>query len=191
MTQSSPGFVRNWMLLLVAMAGCAFTLGGCERPFIARDIYFDNSADRDTEVTQVVLVALSQDEYQSVGKSDKPSTERESEFESKVAGAWGPRARVVRFTGPSDTHVVLSKGDPLWKAFRAAKDAKGNPAEWCALIIVAKDWKEGDRWSTAYRAAPADEIPDDRPAVTFKWTLEGPGGAGAPVCLSKQDPAGQ
>ncbi len=181
-------FIRNRIACLVGVIGVAIMMGGCAKPFIARDIYYDNTADTVTKGrTEVALVALSQDEYQSVGKSRKPDEERSTEFRRKFENEWRDRSVVVPLVGALEGHRVLGKDDPLWKRFRAATDAKGNPAEWCALIVLSRNWKDGDGWSAAYRGAPEDEIPEDRPAVTFKWTLDKPDGAGAPACLSKQN----
>ncbi len=178
---------RNWTAILIGLIGAAVLLGGCAKPFIARDIYYDNTSDTVTERTEVALVALSQDEFQSVGTSGKPAAERSAEFRRKFENEWRDRSVVVPLLGSLESHRIIGKDDAAWKRFRAATDPKGNPAEWCALIVVSKNWKDGDRWSSAYRAAPEDEIPADRPAVTFKWTLDKPEGAGAPVCLSKQN----
>jgi hypothetical protein len=184
-------FVRNHAACLVGMICAAMFLGGCAKSFIARDVYYDNTSDTVTEKTEVALVALSQDEYQSVGKSGKPAAERSAEFRRKLGNEWRDRSVIVPLLGSIETHRIVGKDDPVWKRFKAATDPKGNPTEWCALIVISKNWKDGDRWSAAYRGAPEDEIPSDRPAVTFKWTLDKPDGAGAPVCLSKQDGSAQ
>jgi hypothetical protein len=191
MITATSGFLRNWILLAVTLVACVMTLGGCDKPFIARDVYFDNSADRGTETTRVVLVALSQDEWGSVERSAKTVTEREADFLAKMEGEWGGRVRPVELEGASERHLVLAKSDPLWKSLPKAKDQKGNPVVWCTLIVVSKNWKSGDRWAAAYRGAPADAISEDQPAVTFKWVTTVPGGAGAPICLSVQSPSGQ
>lgn len=185
----NPCSIRNRLLLLLVMAGFAVPLVGCDKPFIARDVYFDNSADRETERTEVVLVALSQDEWGSVEKTAKSDAERSKDFVAKVDADWNGRAKLVALDGASEMHMVLSKGDPMWKSFLKAKDPKGNPAVWCALIVVSKNWKTGDRWASAYRGAPDDQIPAEQVAVTFKWVAERSGGGGKPVCLSSQPPS--
>jgi hypothetical protein len=186
--------IVNRLFLLLVMGGFAMNLVGCAKPFIPRDVYYDNSADTDTEETQVVLVALSQDEWGSVEKTaKKKDTERSKQFEAKIGSAWSGRAKLVTLSGASEMHTVLSKDDPMWKSFLKAKDPKGNPVVWCALIVVGRNWIPGggDGWASAYRGAPEDEIPAEQPAVTFKWIAKSSGVGGMPVCLSSQRPSGQ
>jgi hypothetical protein len=182
--------ILNRLFLLLVMGGFAMNLAGCAKPFIPRDVYYDNSADTDTEQTRVVLVALSQDEWGSVEKMATSDRKRSEDFIAKVDADWRGRAKLVALDGASEMHMVLSKSDPIWKSFLKEKDPKGNPTVWCALVVVSKNWKPGDLWASAYRGAPDDEIPDEQVSVTFKWVAERSGSGGKPVCLSSQRPSG-
>lgn len=161
-------------------------LTGCDKPFYARNVYFNNSDDRGSR-TAVAVVALTESEFkelQAVQALDKRAAfERDME---EPTGRWAHRSKVVELTSKKADHLILGKNDELWKNFRNAKNGVGAPAVWFAVLVVDTNWtpKVQEEWIACYKASPDDEL-GELPAVEFNWTP-----TKGVACLSKEGTGG-
>lgn len=185
---------RPWLPLIFGLLCSIAFLGGCTPRFVARDVYYDNTLAPRFSKTEIALVALSQEEYKRLEsmKSEESELQKKGEEHLRLVteGDWSGRSVKREISGDNNSFKVVGNDDPVWGRFRSAKDPKGNPAVWCVLVVLKKDWIGGDKAYAGYQGNP-DEFNKDLPSVSFQWKPSEKGGdrtgPGFPELLSRQD----
>lgn len=182
----------NRVVAMLGLLVVTISLVGCSAPsFTPRDVYFDNRQDRGA-LTTVAVVALTDTEMGWLNSLGGPE-QRSAALTPKLGAEceWSSRSRVVDLRAKDD-HLLLPKGDPLWKSFQKSAASGKDPARWLTLIVLDTNWLPSatERAFGYYQGSP-DELPEECVSVKFGWVTSSaqPGTLGV-KCYTK-DPTGQ